>query len=332
MSCSRGCNMAAARSCGTRSAASSTSSRSSAPAPVARWAGGSFSEVNSPESFKGLRYRMGGSGAEVLRRMGATVVTLPGGEIMPALQSGAIHASEWVGPWLDMAIGLHKAAGFYYYPAFHEPGSGFSVGINKGVWESFDPSDRRVFESVAAGEYARSLAEFNTNNALSLRKLRDEGAVKIRKFDNSLLKALLEISKDVVAEIGSGDDAFQKNLRELRAVSKLDHGLERHRRTRFLQRARACLILEECGHAATGYSGWRGISGSGRQLELSRARNRTGSPTIENGNRLARRYAGPPRQRGASGADDRHCDSRPHQNRSFSVGRVGACHSKPSMP
>jgi TRAP-type mannitol/chloroaromatic compound transport system substrate-binding protein len=173
--------------------------------------GGWFvSEVNSPESFKGLRYRMGGSGAEVLRRLGATVVTLPGGEIMPALQSGAIHASEWVGPWLDMAIGLHKAAGFYYYPAFHEPGSGFSVGINKGVWESFDPSDQRVIESVAAGEYARSLAEFNTNNALSLRKLREEGTVKILKFDDSLLKALLAISKDVVAEVGSGDELSKK--------------------------------------------------------------------------------------------------------------------------
>jgi TRAP-type mannitol/chloroaromatic compound transport system substrate-binding protein len=86
-------------------------------------------EVNSPESYKGLCYRMGGPGAEVLRRMGAIVVTLPGGEIMSALQSGAIDASEWIGPWLDMAIGLHKAAGFYYYPAFHEPGSGFSLGI-----------------------------------------------------------------------------------------------------------------------------------------------------------------------------------------------------------
>jgi TRAP-type mannitol/chloroaromatic compound transport system substrate-binding protein len=167
-------------------------------------------EVNSAEDYKGLRYRMGGLGAEVLRRMGATVVTLPGGEIMPALQSGAIHASEWIGPWLDMAIGLHKAAGFYYYPAFHEPGSGFSVGINKGVWESFDPSDRRVFEAVAACEYARSWAEFNTNNTLSLRKLRQEGTVKILKFDDSLLKAMLAISKDVVAEVGSGDALSKK--------------------------------------------------------------------------------------------------------------------------
>src|SRR6516165_4877977 len=71
-------------------------------------------EVNSPDDYKGLRYRMGGLGTEVLRRLGATVVTLPGGEIMPALKSGAIQASEWIGPWLDMALGLQQAASFYY--------------------------------------------------------------------------------------------------------------------------------------------------------------------------------------------------------------------------
>ena len=173
--------------------------------------GGWFThEVTSPEGFKGLRYRMAGPGAEVLRRLGAIVVTLPGGEIMPAFTSGAIDASEWIGPWLDTAIGLHKAVGYYYYPGFHEPGSGFSVGINKGVWESFDASDRRLIEAVAASEYARSLAEFDANNALSLRKLRDEGTVKILNFDNSLLKAFLAISKNVVADIGSGDDLSKK--------------------------------------------------------------------------------------------------------------------------
>jgi TRAP-type mannitol/chloroaromatic compound transport system substrate-binding protein len=173
--------------------------------------GGWFnSEVTSLEGFKGLRYRMTEPGAEVLRRVGAIVVTLPAGEIMPALKSGAIDASEWVGPWLDMAMGLHKAASYYYYPGFHEPGSGSAVGINKGVWESLDASDRRVFEAVAACEYARSSAEFNANNALSLRKLRDEGTVKIRKFDDTVLKAFLAISKDVVAEIGSGDELSRK--------------------------------------------------------------------------------------------------------------------------
>ncbi len=167
-------------------------------------------EVNSPEDYKGLRYRMGGLGAEVLRRLGAVVVTLPGGEIMPALKSGAIHASEWIGPWLDMALGLNTVASFYYYPGFHEPGSGFSVGVNKVVWESLAPSERQVFEAVVACEYARSLAEFNANNATSLRKLRDEGSVKILRFDDALLRALLATTRDVVAELGSTDDLSRK--------------------------------------------------------------------------------------------------------------------------
>jgi TRAP-type mannitol/chloroaromatic compound transport system substrate-binding protein len=173
--------------------------------------GGWFTrEINSPEHFKGLRYRMPGLGAEVLRRLGAVVVTLPGGEIAPALKSGAIDASEWANPWSDMAIGLHKAAGYYYYPGFHEPGTGITVGINKGVWESLKASDRQLFEAVAANEYARSLAEFNANSALSLRELRKEGAVKILRFNDSVLKALHKFSNDVVAEVAERDDLSKK--------------------------------------------------------------------------------------------------------------------------
>jgi TRAP-type mannitol/chloroaromatic compound transport system substrate-binding protein len=172
--------------------------------------GGWFTNEMDPEGFKGLRYRMGGPGAEILRRLGTTVVVLPGGEIMPALKSGAIDAAEWIGPWLDMAIGLHKTAGYYYYPAFHEPGTAQALGINKGVWESFSPSDRRLFETAAACEYTRSLGEFNANNALALRNLRDDGAVQIRKFDDSLLSKFLEIGREVIADIGAHDDLSRR--------------------------------------------------------------------------------------------------------------------------
>ena len=173
--------------------------------------GGWFtSEVTSLERFKGLRYRMAGPGAEVLRRLGATVVVLAGSDIVSSLKSGAIDACEWVGPWLDMAMGLHGAASYYYYPAWHEPGTSQTLGINRRVWESLDASDRAVIEAVAAAEYARSLAEYNANNALSLRKLRQDGAVKITKFDDSMLKAFFALSKDVVAELGASDQLAGK--------------------------------------------------------------------------------------------------------------------------
>jgi TRAP-type mannitol/chloroaromatic compound transport system substrate-binding protein len=173
--------------------------------------GGWFTgELTSLDAFKGLRYRMPGLGAQILRHLGAIVVSLPGGEIAPALKSGAIDASEWIGPWQDMAIGLHKAASYYYYPGFHEPGTAWTLGINKRVWESFDAGDRRLIEACAAGAYVQMLADFNTNNALWLRKLRDEGAVKILKFDDALLKTFLEISRDVVAQAGARDDISRK--------------------------------------------------------------------------------------------------------------------------
>ena len=176
--------------------------------------GGWFNhEITSLDDFKGLRYRMAGPGAETLRRLGAVVLILAGTEIVPSLQSGAIDACEWVGPWIDTAMGLHKAATYYYYPAWHEPGTAQTLGINRRVWEGFQPSDRRIIEACAAAEFAYSLAEFNANNARALRSLRDESKVRIVKFDDSLLKAFNRISKDVIAEIGSGD-ALSKKIYE----------------------------------------------------------------------------------------------------------------------
>lgn len=173
--------------------------------------GGWFvNEIASIETLKGLRYRMADPGAEVFRRLGAVVVLVPGAEIVSALKSGAIDACEWIGPWMDMAMDLHTAAGFYYYPAWHEPGGALALGINTHVWESFDESDRRLIEVAAASEYVVSLAEFNTNNALALRRLRAEGIVKIRRFDDTMLATFAEISKDVVAAIGAEDSRSQE--------------------------------------------------------------------------------------------------------------------------
>jgi TRAP-type mannitol/chloroaromatic compound transport system substrate-binding protein len=168
--------------------------------------GGWFSkEVNSLQNYAGLKYRMPGLGAEVLRRLGATVVNLPGGEIVPALRSGAIDASEWVGPWDDMHLGLHKASKFYYYPGFHEPGTVLATAINKARWDSLTAEERGLITTVANAEYTYSLAEFNTNNAKSLQELRQDKNIEIRKFDDSILKAFGERSGEVMAEVGAKD-------------------------------------------------------------------------------------------------------------------------------
>jgi TRAP-type mannitol/chloroaromatic compound transport system substrate-binding protein len=173
--------------------------------------GGWFNkEVNSPGDFKGLRYRMPGLGAEVLRRMGATVVTTPGGEIMTALKTGAIDASEWVGPWADIAMGLDKAADYYYYPGFHEPGTSVTLGINKTLWDGLGPADRALIEAAAGAELTRSLAESNAENVRALKVLRADQRIKIRRFNDALIKEFGRLSKEVVAEIGAKDPLTRK--------------------------------------------------------------------------------------------------------------------------
>jgi TRAP-type mannitol/chloroaromatic compound transport system substrate-binding protein len=168
-------------------------------------------EMTGVESFKGLRYRMPGPGGEVLRRLDAAVINLPAGEIIPALRSGAIDASEFAGPWIDMALGLHKAAPYYYYPGFHEPGAAIALAFNKNLWDSLDASQRLVVETATAAENDYSLAEVITNNAAAMEILaKDFPEVKVRKFDDSILQALGKVSGEVLAETARKDELTRR--------------------------------------------------------------------------------------------------------------------------
>jgi TRAP-type mannitol/chloroaromatic compound transport system substrate-binding protein len=173
--------------------------------------GGWFNkEVRSAEDFKGLRYRMPELGAEVLRRMGATVVTIPGGEIVGALRSGAIDAAEWVGPWADMALGLHEVVDYYYYPGFHEPGFNPALGINKKLWDGLTASERALIEAAATAEVTRSLAQHNAENVKGLGVLRKDKRIKILRFSDELIKTFGKLSKEVLAETAAKDPLTRK--------------------------------------------------------------------------------------------------------------------------
>ncbi len=185
--------------------------------------GGWFAkEITSVESWKGLRCRIPGIGGEVIKRLGAIVVNLPGGEIVPSMRSGAIDAAEWVNPWLDLSYGLHEAAKYYYYPGFHEPGAAVTLGINKKLWDGFTQSDQRLIEVAAAAEYNLSQADFAYENGLALQILIQKHGVEIRKFSDPILKVLGRVSDEVLAELGNNDpltrrvyESFIENRRSL---------------------------------------------------------------------------------------------------------------------
>ncbi len=173
--------------------------------------GGWFNkEINSLEDYRGLKIRMPGLGGEVLRQIGAAAVNLPGGEIFPSLQSGAIDATEWVGPWNDLAFGFYKVASFYYYPGFHEPGTSLSAGINRQLWESLTSDQQSLIASAAAAENNFTLAEFNARNNASLNELVSTHGVEVRRFSNDVMNAIGNAAGQVVADAAAGDPLTQR--------------------------------------------------------------------------------------------------------------------------
>lgn len=169
--------------------------------------GGWFNkEINSVEDFQGLKMRIPGFGGEIITRMGGTNVTLPGGEIFLSLSQGNIDATEWIGPWNDLALGFYQAAEYYYTSGYHEPSASVCAGWNLDVWNDLDPSEQKIVEAIAEMHYARSLAEFNARNAGALRQLVNDHGVQLRQFPAEVMRALADVAADIAADMGRTDD------------------------------------------------------------------------------------------------------------------------------
>jgi TRAP-type mannitol/chloroaromatic compound transport system substrate-binding protein len=163
--------------------------------------GGWFNkEINSAADFKGLKMRIPGLGGDVLAKLGASPVSLPGGQIYENLVSGAIDATEWVGPWNDYFMKFYEAAKFYYYPGMHEPGSQLTLGMNKAWWSKLSKTDQAIIEAAANEENARQMAETNANNGTYLTKLIKEHGVKLKKFNDETYDAFGKAAQSVFDE------------------------------------------------------------------------------------------------------------------------------------
>ncbi len=185
-------------------------------------AGGWFNkEMNSPDDFKGLKMRIPGLGGQVLSKLGASTVSLPGGQIYENLVSGAIEATEWVGPYNDYFMKFYEAAKFYYTGGMHEPGGGLAFGMNRGWFDGLSDVEKAVIEAACMEEHAASHEENIAKNGEFLAKLVNDHGVQIRAFDDDTWDAFGEAAAEVFEEVrGHSDlaanihDAFQASLRE----------------------------------------------------------------------------------------------------------------------
>jgi TRAP-type mannitol/chloroaromatic compound transport system substrate-binding protein len=163
-------------------------------------------EINSVDDLDGLKMRIPGLGGEVLARAGGTPVVLPGGEIYTALQTGVIDATEWVGPYNDLAFSLHTVAKYYYYPGWQEPGPTMEAMVNKQAWDSLPADLKTMIEVATRAINDDMLNEFTARNNAALVTLVEDHGVQLRKLPDDVLAKLKSISETVVAEAASEDE------------------------------------------------------------------------------------------------------------------------------
>ena len=180
--------------------------------------GGWFNvEMNTLADYEGLKMRIPGLGGEVVAAAGGTVVNLPGGEILPALQSGAIDATEWVGPYNDLAFGLYQVAQFYYFPGWHEPATVLDNFINLDAWNDLPADLQNIVEHANRAVNQMVLSEFVARNNQALQTLISEHGVELRQFPDELLTGLGNLSGEVVSDLATADPLSMEVLESIAA-------------------------------------------------------------------------------------------------------------------
>ena len=167
-------------------------------------------EINSLEDIQGLKMRIPGIGGEVLKEAGGIPVTLPGGELYTALQTGVIDATEWVGPYNDLTFGFHQAAKYYYYPGWHEPGPMLELIINIDAWNSLPKHLQVIIETATKAVNQDMLDEYLSKNNQALTELVEVHGVELRKLPDDVIEEFEVISNKILEDLAKEDETIAK--------------------------------------------------------------------------------------------------------------------------
>ncbi|MSU91024.1 ABC transporter substrate-binding protein [Rhodobacteraceae bacterium 2CG4] len=171
-------------------------------------------EITSVEDLKGMKFRTTGLASEMASKMGMAAQAMGGGDMFQALQTGALDAGEFIGPWTDSALGFYQVAKNYYWPGVGEPSSAEECAVNAEVYENL-PDDLKQAVAVACQSlYNPVWTEYTTKHAQSLKMLVDEHGVQVRKLPDDVIAAMGDAAAAVIDELRQDDDELVKRITE----------------------------------------------------------------------------------------------------------------------
>jgi len=173
--------------------------------------GGWFNKkIDSLEDIKGLRMRIPGLGGKVFKRAGGNPVLMAGSEIYTALDRGTVDATEWVAPFHDQRLGLNRAAQYYYYPGWHEPGTMFELIINNQNWEELSEDLKQVVETAATAVSQTIYSQMEFYNQKALQEIQADSRVELLQFPTEVLEELRELTQVTLEEEAKANPSFER--------------------------------------------------------------------------------------------------------------------------
>lgn len=173
--------------------------------------GGWFRQpVNSLSELRGLRFRIPGIGGEIMSRLGVTVQNLGAPEIYPALERGAIDATEWVGPYDDEKLGFYQVAKNYYAPGWWEPGVTMGLLISQDAFDELPPAYQEILKGVCGETFADRLAAYDYHNPRALQRLVNDHGVTLRQYSDDIMEAAWRESNAYLEEQSAADEGFAR--------------------------------------------------------------------------------------------------------------------------
>lgn len=173
--------------------------------------GGWFREpVEELADLRGLRMRIPGLAGEIMTRLGVTVQVLGAPDIYPALERGAIDATEWVGPYDDEKLGFHEIAKNYYAPGWWEPGLAAALQVSLDAWNALPPTYQEVLGSACREVNGSTMARYDVENPIALERLVTQHGVIVRTFSEEIMEAAFLESTAFLEEQATEDAGFRR--------------------------------------------------------------------------------------------------------------------------
>ncbi len=167
-------------------------------------------EIQSLDDLKGLKMRIPGLAGEVFAKLGVNVTNIAPGELYTSLDRGTIDALEWVGPGMDIKMGFHKIAPFYY-TGWHEPASELQFLVNKAAFDELPPAYQAVLKTAMQAIALEMTAANFEADATAWQQMKEEFPdIKIMTFPEPVLKAMSKANDEVLQGYAAENEEFKE--------------------------------------------------------------------------------------------------------------------------